>query len=419
MKKILLIVFLLLPSMCIGDECEKFFSTIPGEYTCIVSKNTTLTYAVKGGNGGTWGYDKKTKECADQGLAKGLGASIKGKLDVKKNEVLYITVGSSGENGCETGGGGGGGGYSSISMNNFNQNPIVVAGGGGGNSFGSRGVGGNGGVVSNVPFAGSGGDYPDGNGESGGFTMCVTGQNDKILHSGGREGAGLTNVYSGGAGGNTNSIGQYPQQMNDTGAAGGGSGFGGYGGEGGYFVYQEGGGMESIMGPGGPKEFTTDKNFGAGGQGGVGAGGGGGGYAGGGGGGSNLTDSRNQRSGLDGAGGGGGGSSLMPLGAVVLNSSSEPAVTFLAPPVVQSVNPNSGSASGGTTIEVVGSGFMPNAKVSIGGAPCVSLSFISPNKFTCITGKNSATKDVIVINEDTQIALGVGLWQALKILETE
>ena len=109
MKYILLFIFLLLPVLCIGDGCETFFSTIPGEYTCRVSKSGALAYVVKAGDGGIWGIDDKTKECADQGPAKGLGARIKGSLNVKKNEILYITVGSPGENGCKTGSGSGGG----------------------------------------------------------------------------------------------------------------------------------------------------------------------------------------------------------------------------------------------------------------------------------------------------------------------
>ena len=97
MKNSYLFIFLILPALCKGDGCESFYSTIPGEYTCKVSKSSSLSFVVNGANGGTWGIDQKTKECGDQGFAKGLGARIKGSIDLKKNEVLFITVGSPGE----------------------------------------------------------------------------------------------------------------------------------------------------------------------------------------------------------------------------------------------------------------------------------------------------------------------------------
>jgi hypothetical protein len=415
MKNILLIIFLLLPVLCRGDGCEIFFSTIPGEYTCKVSKSGALAYVVKGGNGGAWGYDDKTKECADQGLAKGLGARIKGSLNVKKNEILYISVGSPGENGCKTGSGSGGGGYSSISMNSFTQNPIVVAGGGGGNSFGSRGVGGNGGIKAGKEEGGSGGIYPNGEAGTGGLTIIENGQINIGNHSGGEEGLGLTDSYSGGTGGNTRGLGGDPKQISNSGAGGGGGGFGGFGAEGGYYYHQVGN-EEYKMGPGvGAVDASSNISFGAGGQGGSGAGGGGGGYAGGGGGGANVTDPHDLRSGLDGAGGGGGGSSLMPSGSVVENSASEPVVTFLSAPIVYSISPNRGEASGGTIVEITGAGFMSNAKVWVGGMVCDSVVVVSSNIITCVTEQNSEIGvDIAVINPDTQMGLGVGLWQNNK-----
>jgi hypothetical protein len=415
MKYILLFIFLLLPVLCIGDGCETFFSTIPGEYTCRVSKSGALAYVVKAGDGGIWGIDDKTKECADQGPAKGLGARIKGSLNVKKNEILYITVGSPGENGCKTGSGSGGGGYSSISMNSFNQNPIVVAGGGGGSSFGSRGVGGNGGIKAGRAEGGSGGIYPNGEAGAGGLTIIEGRKLDIAIDSGGQEGLGLNDSYSGGAGGNTLGLGSDPKQKHNSGAGGGGGGFGGYGAEGGYYYHQVGD-KEYKMGPGtGAADSSLNISFGAGGQGGSGAGGGGGGYAGGGGGGANITDPYELRSGLDGAGGGGGGSSLMPSGAVAENSASEPVVTFLTAPKVYSISPNSGGVSGGKIIEITGAGFMSNAKVWVGGGVCESMVVVSSNIITCVTGQNSVNGvDVAVVNPDTQIGLGVGLWQNKK-----
>ena len=412
MKNSYLFIFLILPALCKGDGCESFYSTIPGEYTCKVSKSSSLSFVVNGANGGTWGIDQKTKECGDQGFAKGLGARIKGSIDLKKNEVLFITVGSPGENGCKTGSGSGGGGYSAISMNSFTQKPIVVAGGGGGSSFGSRGVGGNGGTREEKAEGGSGGLYPNGEAEAGGLTIIKDRQVDTLIHTGGQEGLGLNDSYSGGVGGNTLGLGGDPKQKHNSGAGGGGGGFGGYGADGGYYIHQVGN-KEYKMGPGaGTVDSPSSINFGAGGQGGAGSGGGGGGYAGGGGGGANITDPHELRSGLDGGAGGGGGSSLMPAGAIAENLDSEPVVTFLHPPKVYKINPNSGDPSGGTIVEITGTGFMSKAKVWVGGVICESIVVVSSNNITCITGQSSVNGvDVTVMNPDTQIGLGVGFWK--------
>ena len=414
MKNILLIIFLITPALSVGGECETFFSSIPGEYTCKVSKSDTLVYVVKGGDGGAWGYDDKTKECVDQGLAKGVGARIKGSLNVRKNEILYITVGSPGENGCKTGSGSSGGGYSSISMNNFNKTPMVVAGGGGGNSFGSRGIGGNGGIKEGKTEGGSGGVYPNGQAAAGGLITIKNGQIAIENHSGGEEGLGLNDYDSGGVGGNTFGLGESPKQISNSGSGGGGGGFGGFGAEGGYYYHQVGN-EEYKMGAGAVDSFSNI-SFGAGGQGGSGAGGGGGGYAGGTGGGANIIDPHDLRSGLDGAGGGGGGSSLMPSGAMAENSVGEPVVTFLHAPKVYSISPNSAYGSvGGTVVDIAGAGFMSEAKVLVGGVVCESIVVVSSNNITCVTGQNSSNGvDVTVINPDSQVGLGVGLWKNKK-----
>ena len=85
-------------------------------------------------------------------------------------------------------------------MNSFTQNPIVVAGGGGGSSFGSRGVGGNGGTREEKAEGGSGGLYPNGEAEAGGLTIIKDRQVDTLIHTGGQEGLGLNDSYSGGVG---------------------------------------------------------------------------------------------------------------------------------------------------------------------------------------------------------------------------
>jgi len=64
--------------------------------------------------------------------------------------------------------------------------------------------------------------------------------------------------------------------------------------------------------------------------------------------------------------------------------------TFVAPPVVTSVAPLTGTTGGGTTVTITGSAFVANAGVLIGGSPCTSVSVISSTTITCVTPAHAA-----------------------------
>jgi hypothetical protein len=74
-------------------------------------------------------------------------------------------------------------------------------------------------------------------------------------------------------------------------------------------------------------------------------------------------------------------------------------------PTVSLLSPNSGSVSGGTAVNVIGSQFMNGARVTIGGVSCDSTTYNSLTSITCITppGSNGA-KAVVVTNPDSQSA---------------
>ncbi len=77
--------------------------------------------------------------------------------------------------------------------------------------------------------------------------------------------------------------------------------------------------------------------------------------------------------------------------------------TYNAAPVVNSILPTNGIMSGGTTISILGSGFLSAASVSIGGTNCTSITVVSPTNITCITAATTqGTYSLTVSNTDTQ-----------------
>lgn len=80
------------------------------------------------------------------------------------------------------------------------------------------------------------------------------------------------------------------------------------------------------------------------------------------------------------------------VGATVTNTDGGTAsrnnvFTFVMPPVVSSVNPDRGPATGGTDIEIVGSNFAQGATVSVAGVPCNNVSVsLGGTGITCRTG---------------------------------
>ncbi|HEX7829884.1 MAG TPA: fibronectin type III domain-containing protein, partial [Thermoanaerobaculia bacterium] len=72
-------------------------------------------------------------------------------------------------------------------------------------------------------------------------------------------------------------------------------------------------------------------------------------------------------------------------------------------PTVSNVTPNSGSASGGTSVTITGTGFLAGATVTFGGSSASSVSVNNTTSITCTTPAHSAgAVTVIVTNTDAQ-----------------
>jgi hypothetical protein len=81
--------------------------------------------------------------------------------------------------------------------------------------------------------------------------------------------------------------------------------------------------------------------------------------------------------------------------------------TYTAPATfsVASVSPSSGSTTGGTAVGISGTGFVPGATVSFGGALATNVVVVNPNFITCVTiARSSGTVTVTVTNPDTLTA---------------
>src|SRR5690606_13707656 len=57
---------------------------------------------------------------------------------------------------------------------------------------------------------------------------------------------------------------------------------------------------------------------------------------------------------------------------------------------LSSISPASGSAAGGASLTLTGSGFEAGATVSIGGAPCTSVVVANAERITCVAPAGSA-----------------------------
>jgi len=72
-------------------------------------------------------------------------------------------------------------------------------------------------------------------------------------------------------------------------------------------------------------------------------------------------------------------------------------------PVVTSLSPNRGPATGGTTVTISGSNFKPGAQVTFDGAAASNVTANSATRITCVTPPHfPAAADVTVTNPDTQ-----------------
>jgi hypothetical protein len=82
---------------------------------------------------------------------------------------------------------------------------------------------------------------------------------------------------------------------------------------------------------------------------------------------------------------------------VLLNGTGNPA------PTVSSISPSSGTANGGTSVTITGTGFSAGATVKLGGTSATGVSVNSSTSITATTAAHSAgTVDVVVTNSDSQ-----------------
>ena len=79
------------------------------------------------------------------------------------------------------------------------------------------------------------------------------------------------------------------------------------------------------------------------------------------------------------------------------------AFTYVPPPTVSSVSPNSGTTLGATNVTITGTGFIDGATVDFGGSSCDNVSVVAATSITCTTTAHSAgLVAVTVTNPDTQ-----------------
>ena len=77
--------------------------------------------------------------------------------------------------------------------------------------------------------------------------------------------------------------------------------------------------------------------------------------------------------------------------------------TYLAPPGVTTIVPDTGPTAGGTSVTITGTNFVTGATVAIGGVAATGVSVDSATSITATTGAHAAgLVDVVVTNPDTQ-----------------
>jgi len=77
--------------------------------------------------------------------------------------------------------------------------------------------------------------------------------------------------------------------------------------------------------------------------------------------------------------------------------------TYVPPPDVTAISPQSGPVPGGTAITITGENFLSGASVKIGGVAATNVIFVSKTKITAKTPAGSAgNADVVVTNPDAQ-----------------
>ncbi|MGH9858641.1 MAG: beta strand repeat-containing protein, partial [Candidatus Acidiferrales bacterium] len=77
--------------------------------------------------------------------------------------------------------------------------------------------------------------------------------------------------------------------------------------------------------------------------------------------------------------------------------------TLVAPPNIQSVNPTSGPASGGTQVTITGADFVSGASVVMGGVAATGVTFVNATELTAVTPAHTpGVVSVVVRNPDNQ-----------------
>jgi len=87
--------------------------------------------------------------------------------------------------------------------------------------------------------------------------------------------------------------------------------------------------------------------------------------------------------------------------------------TYAAPgPTISSINPNTGSTSGGTPVTITGTNFQTGATVTIGAVPATNVTVVSATSITALTPLGPASEelvaDVVVTNPDATKATAAG-----------
>ena len=81
-------------------------------------------------------------------------------------------------------------------------------------------------------------------------------------------------------------------------------------------------------------------------------------------------------------------------------------------PTVTSASPSSGSTAGGTVITITGTGFVntpSTSTVTVGGAACTSVAYVSATSLTCTTPAGTAgANDIVVTNPGPLAGTGTG-----------
>ncbi len=72
-------------------------------------------------------------------------------------------------------------------------------------------------------------------------------------------------------------------------------------------------------------------------------------------------------------------------------------------PTITSITPNTGTAAGGTSVTITGTGFLAGATVSLGGTAATNVNVVSSTSITATTPAHAAgAVSVVVTNTDTQ-----------------